>query len=469
METIEELKRQPYKIGSSEYGPPAPAGESRPRRSNLVGDGPLVTTPLEGVETIHDVLLYAARTFTTKDAMGWRDVDKVIEEQKEVTKTVAGKEVKETKTWKYFQLSKYKYLSFTEFLGKVEAAACALHHLGVTKGDVFNVYAATSVNWRLMGHAAAAVGGVIATAYETLGEDGLQHSLAEPDCKGVFTNASLLSSLAKVLPRTPAIKLIVYDDTPKGTIVDDIKAIRSDIQILSLDDFLRVGAENPVDLKTLAPTKDDLACIMYTSGTTGAPKGVMLTHSNLISSIGAVVVHVGRHLGQSDRFLAFLPLAHILEYVVELTLFFVGVTTGYGTVKTLSDASVRNCKGDMAEFQPTLLAGVPAVWETLRKGILGKVSQSSSIRQALFNGAYAAKKYNIPVLKQLADAVVFSKIKAGTGGRLRLALSGGAPLSNETQEFMSVAVVQVLQGMKRVSYHHRAPVRQRYINRDVRF
>ena len=92
----------------------------------------------------------------------------------------------------------------------------------------------------------------------------------------------------------------------------------------------------------------------------------------------------------------------------------VGVTTGYSTIRTLSDASVRNCKGDMAEFRPTLLAGVPAVWETLRKGILGKVSQSGAIRQALFNGAYAAKKYNIPILKQLAEAVVFSKINAGT-------------------------------------------------------
>jgi len=110
-----------------------------------------------------------------------------------------------------------------------------------------------------------------------------------------------------------------------------------------------------------------------------------------------------------------------------------------------------NCKGDIAEFRPTLLVVVPAVWETLCKGILGKVSQSGAIRQALFNGAYVAKKYNIPVLKQLAEAVVFSKINAGTGGRLRLAMSGGAAISTKTQEFMSVAVVTVLQGVVRFS------------------
>lgn len=91
-----------------------------------------MTTPLEGIETIHDILLYTARMFTTKDALGWRDIERIIEEQKEVMKTVAGREVKETKTWKYFQLSGYKYISFIDFKDKVEIAARALVHLGIT-------------------------------------------------------------------------------------------------------------------------------------------------------------------------------------------------------------------------------------------------------------------------------------------------------------------------------------------------
>ncbi|KAF8310736.1 acetyl-CoA synthetase-like protein [Clavulina sp. PMI_390] len=413
----------------------------------MVGDGPLVTQPLDGVETIHDILLYAARTFPNKEAMGWREVDKIIEEEKEVTKTVGGQEVKEKKTWKYFQMSAYRYFTFSEFKERVEVVARAMNASGIKKGDVFNVYAATSVNWRLLAHAAAANGALIATAYETLGEDGLAHSLGEPECKGVFTNAPLLPTLLRVLPRTPSIKLVVYDDKPKAGIVDDLKKARPDLAIYSLDEFLEIGKENSsIDLAPLHPSKEDLACIMYTSGTTGAPKGVMLTHGNLIASVGAIVVHIGRHLGEHDWFLAFLPLAHILEYVVELTLFFVGVTTGYGSPKTLSDTSVRNCKGDMAEFRPTLLVGVPAVWETLRKGIMSKVDHGSALAKAVFHYAYAAKKYNIPVFKQLADAIVFSKIKQATGGRLRLALSGGAALSQETQEFMTMAVVKVLQG-----------------------
>jgi len=101
----------------------------------------------------------------------------------------------------------------------------------------------------------------------------------------------------------------------------------SRIQTISLDDFLKT-------------TKDDLACVMYTRGTTGTPKGVMLTHSSLVTSVAAVVLRVGHHMSPNDSYLAFLPLAHILECVVELTRLFIGVTAGYGTIRTLSDASV---------------------------------------------------------------------------------------------------------------------------------
>jgi len=184
---------------------------------------------------------------------------------------------------------------------------------------------------------------------------------------------------------------------------------------------------------------------MYTSGSTGAPKGVVITHSNLVASVGAVKVILGHHLTSDDTFLAYLPLAHVLEYIVELILMFLGMPVGYGRVKTLTDASVRNCKGDIATFRPSIMVGVPAVWETIRKGILAKVNTSGSLRKSIFNGAVTIKKKNIPVLDNLAEALL-SSVRAATGGRLRLALSGGAAISRETQEFLTAALVTVLQG-----------------------
>jgi long-chain acyl-CoA synthetase len=102
-----------------------------------------MTGPAEGINTVHDVLLYAGRTHGERKAYGVRDVIDIIEEQKEVTKTVGGKEVKETKTWKYFHLSDYKYISYTEFKSGVSEVSRGLLKLDLQKNDVFNIYAQT--------------------------------------------------------------------------------------------------------------------------------------------------------------------------------------------------------------------------------------------------------------------------------------------------------------------------------------
>ncbi|KAH8114997.1 long-chain-fatty-acid-CoA-ligase [Phellopilus nigrolimitatus] len=419
-------------------------GETATRR-NAVHKDSLITQPLDGIETVYDVLKYCARTHGTKDACGWRDIVEIHEEEKDVKKIVGGKEVVEKKKWKYFQLSEYKYLSYVEVKEAADEIAAGLVELGVAKDEVFNIYSATTLNWQLMSHACISISTIIATAYDTLGEAGLTHSLNEPNCVGIFTNADLLPTLARVLVNTPSVKIIVYDGEPKGKVLDELKSTRENLRILSVDELRQLGKGKPGD-PSRVPTSDVVACIMYTSGTTGAPKGVVITHSNLIASVGAIFNLLGHHLGREDSFLAYLPLAHILEYIVELALYFVGMTIGYGRVKTLTDASVRKCLGDLREFKPTIMVGVPAVWEMIRKGIMGKVNTSGAVKKNIFSSAIAVKKANIPGLKQVMDAVVLGAVKQQTGGRLRLALSGGAALSRETQEFLSVALVTILQG-----------------------
>jgi long-chain acyl-CoA synthetase len=144
---------------------------------------------------------------------------------------------------------------------------------------------------------------------------------------------------------------------------------------MTVDELRAAGRALPTDgLDARVPKKDDVALIMYTSGSTGNPKGVILKHSNLVASVGGVFTLAGHHLIPSDTFLAYLPLAHVLEFIVELVFFYAGLPIGYGRVKTLTDASVRNCKGDINTFRPSIMFGVPAVWETIRKGILAKVA-----------------------------------------------------------------------------------------------
>ncbi|KAI0310605.1 acetyl-CoA synthetase-like protein [Amylostereum chailletii] len=432
--------------GSVEVSPSTKEGESGVRRLAKTADR-LVTCPLDGIATVADVLKYAERTHGSRNAFGYRDIVQMVEEEKEVTKMVDGKQVKETKKWKYFHLSDYKYYSFLDVKRISSEVSRGLLELGIQKSDVFNIYAQTSPNWQFMAYGCAFISTTIATAYDTLGESGLEHSLNEPECVGMFTNADLLPTVAKVAANVPSLTLIIYDGKPSPDVISSLKSSREGMRVFSLDELRNLGRDKPVELvDSRLPTSDGVACIMYTSGTTGPPKGVVIKHSNLIAAVGAVYTLFGHNVKAEDTFLAFLPLAHILEYIVELCFLFIGMTSGFGRVKTLTDQSVRNCVGDIKAFRPTIMVAVPAVWELIRKGILAQVNGGSAITKSVFHGAMSVKKNQVPVLKGLADSAVFSKIRAATGGRLRLALCGGAALSKETQEFLSVALVMLLQG-----------------------
>jgi long-chain acyl-CoA synthetase len=147
--------------------------------------------------------------------------------------------------------------------------------------------------------------------------------------------------------------------------------------------------------------------------------------------------------------ITYLPAAHILEFVFENAVLYWGGTMGYGTIRTLSDQSVRNCAGDIRELKPTVMVGVPQVWETIKKGILTKVEAGGAVKSNMFWAAYAAKGFllgsGIPG-SGLLDAIVFNKVKEATGGRLRICLNGGGPIAKETQRFISIAITPMISG-----------------------
>jgi long-chain acyl-CoA synthetase len=260
--------------------------------------------------------------------------------------------------------------------------------------------------------------------------------------------------LLKVLQNTPTINFILHDGPPSSEVVDKIRKLRSDnpIKVIHIDELRSMGRAHPASiLETRRPNKDTTACIMYTSGSTGAPKGVCLTHGNLVAAVGAMYTVFGPHIPPGDRFLAYLPLAHVLEYVVELCAIFAGVTCGYARPKTLTDASVRNCQGDLSAFRPNVMFGVPAVWEMIRKAAMGKVNKSGFLARNAFYLALGVKKWLGPYVAGVnwaVDATVLRKVKEAVGGHINFAVNGGAAISRDTQEFFNLAVMPLTQGMR---------------------
>lgn len=193
-----------------------------------------------------------------------------------------------------------------------------------------------------------------------------------------------------------------------------------------------------------SPISSDVAVIMYTSGSTGNPKGVMISHLNLITSLKTVIKRLGTIKLEKDIYIAYLPLAHVLELCCELGCLLNGIRVAYSSPQTIADNStgIKNGqKGDLRMLKPTIMAAVPVVLERLSKTVYEKLRQTSWVKQMLFEMAFRHKLkfYRNGFSTFVLDRVLFKRISSAVvGGKLRLMVCGGALLSKEVQEFAQV-------------------------------
>lgn len=447
---------------------PAKPGETAPRRNYKVKDAAVVRPIGYKCETLFEFFNEAVEKHgKNKLCQGWRDLIDIHTETKQVKKIIDGEEKTIDKDWLYYEKSDYKYISFGQLQTLINHYGKGLIKIGLNHGgsNKLHIFAATSPHWMRTFLAAQTQNIPIVTAYDTLGEEGLTHSLIQTDSSAVFTDIDLLSKLINPLKKSQTVKFIIFseeidpnDKRNNGSLyknaknsIDEIKKIRPDIKFYSINDVIKLGKENDSTLDFHPPKADDLSCIMYTSGSTGTPKGVVLSHRNIVAGIGGVAVNIPTTtVGEKDRIISFLPLAHIFELVFELISFYWGGIVGYANVKTLTDASCKNCEGDMKAFKPTIMVGVAAVWEAVKKGIISQIEKQPATTQKIFWAAYNAKatskKYHIPLIPSLIDSVIFKKIKLATGGNIRLMLNGGSPISGETQRFINNTIGTMLIG-----------------------
>ncbi|KAF7956823.1 hypothetical protein EAE96_004149 [Botrytis aclada] len=451
--SLKNVSVQPKFYHSPPFSAEAPGykpvkGETIPRRHPLTANK-LATRPSEDVSTVFDIIKRSSEKYGNAKAVGSRSLIKTHQEVKKVKKMVDGEQQEVDKKWTYFELSEYKYMSFSEYEKLILQIGAGYRKLGLNKEDRVHIFAATSAHWLATAHGAVSQSMPIVTAYDTLGEEGLKHSLVATRAKAIFLDPHLLPTLINPLKEAKDIQYVIWNsqNEVKQENIDSLKKAHEKLKILSFEELRKLGEENPVE--PVPPAPEDLCCIMYTSGSTGPPKGVPIKHKAVVAAVAGVNVIVEPYLGPGDGLLTYLPLAHILEFVFENACLYWGGTMGYGNPKTLSDTSVKNCKGDIREFKPTVLVGVPAVWESVKKGIVAKVNGGSPIVKNLFWGALWAKnnllRYGLPGAEVL-DALVFNKVKEATGGKLRICLNGGGPISKDTQRFISMAITPMISG-----------------------
>ncbi|CAG0912863.1 unnamed protein product [Notodromas monacha] len=345
-----------------------------------------------------------------------------------------------------FVLGDYEWRTYAQIDQQSTNFGSGLISLGQMPKRNVVILAETRTEWLVAAYGCMKFNIPIVTLYATLGEDALAHGINETEVTHIITSYELLPKFKKILPITPKVKHVVVMEHQLHESKFD--GFRPDVQFTAFKKVIEIGGG--ADEKPSPPKPSDTAIIMYTSGSTGTPKGVVLTHCNLVASMVSFSAQLD--FLPDDVFMGFLPLAHVLELLAESVCLLVGVRIGYSSPLTITDTAskiMRGSKGDATVLQPTIMASVPLILDRIYKAITEKVSKGSPLQRAIFKFAFDYKRrwasygYTTPML----DRIIFGKVKAIVGGRLRGIAVGGAPLSPETQEFIRTCLgCKVVQG-----------------------
>lgn len=349
-----------------------------------------------------------------------------------------------TNNLNYKRDGEWQTLSAANMLGRARRIALGLYSLGLRRGDRVALLSESCVEWVLADQGCILMGAVTVPIYPTLSADQVKYIIDDCSARAIFVSTrEKLSELKATLKECPSIEnVIIFDAVAEAGVIslEELEARGRSVE-----------TENPQLLSELARAAkpEDLATIIYTSGTTGEPKGVMLTHSNMVSNL----IDSSNHLefGESDSALSVLPLSHVFERQAMNMYLHHGMSAYFGSLDTLGE--------HLREVHPTVLVGVPRIYEKILARVQDRAAAKGKLNGALVNWAievgqrwaqlkadHRAIPIGLALKHKLADLLIFEKLRKAMGGRIRILVSGSAPISDDVALAFLGAGLPIVQG-----------------------
>ena len=345
--------------------------------------------------------------------------------------------------------NKFVGINYKEFRNQTENLAYGLLALGIKKNDKVAIIAENRPEWVYSDMAILSIGAVDVPLYPSLTADSIEFILNNSESKAIIvSNKFQLNKILKVKDNCRNVKFIILMNEKDN--IPDHKQIHTFNDIQEMGVIFKANNPNLLEKSISSVNENDLCTIIYTSGTTGEPKGVMLSHKNILSNVNSALITYP--ITEQDIFLSFLPLCHIFERMAGYyTAFASGCTVVYAE-------SIESVAQNLLEVKPTIMTTVPRLFERIYSKIIKNVDSQPQSKQKIFYWAievgkeYATAKRNgnasltLSVKNKLAHKLVFQKLIDKMGGRMRFFISGGATLSRDLGEFFEALGVMILEG-----------------------
>lgn len=429
-------------------------------------DNELDKSNKKSVDTLDQLFRESVSTYAKRHCLGVRKIlaveykdahsngisDRKVSQQSPRKKVVSKYVLDDKYTW-------YTYEQIEQIVIQLSGGLVSTCNVSLDNSDGSKkvlICADTCMQWFLMAHACFRNNVTVVTAYTSLDDEAILHSILQTEVKILVVNQKFAPRMEKIIAKTPRVDTIIILDEPLPGEEDEQANLKNLLtttslkRVISYNDLL-VRGEEVKEQTSNPPTADDVAVLMYTSGSTGKAKGVMLAHKCIVYT--ALSFSGPGDISHKDRYIGYLPLGHVLELAAECIFIRNGSTIAYSSPLTLTNNSPLikpGQYGDAYIFKPTIMGAVPLVLDRIKSSVQQAIKSKGTFFDQLMNDFVIRYKrywwerfYETPIMNYL----LCRQLNMILGGKVRAICSGGAALSRETQEYLRhVTNFTVLQG-----------------------